>query len=110
MPLFQFSTPRGPRLVLPFIRACRVIEEWVCPDSGRRVDLALLDDEGMPVLLIEVCYSNAVNGDKRQDLTGYWWLEVEARHVLEEVDTLIIVAHGGLPRMLAAVWEEESLF
>lgn len=110
MPLFQFSTPSGPRLILPFIRACNVFEEWVCPRSGRRADLALFDGEGTPVLLIEVCYSNAVNGDKRQDLTGYWWIEVEARHVLEDVDTLNIVAHGGLPRMLAATWEEQSLF
>lgn len=46
MPLFQFSTPSGPRLVLPFIRACRVIEERVCPDSGRRVDLALTSSRG----------------------------------------------------------------
>lgn len=110
MPLFQFSTPSGPRLILPFIRACRVVEEWVCPNSGRRADLALHDGDGMPVLLIEVCFSNAVNKDKRQDLNGYWWIEVEARHVLEDVDTLNIRAHGGLPRMLAATWEEQSLF
>lgn len=58
------------------------------------------------MLLIEVGYSNAVNGDKRQDLTGYWWIEVEARFVLEDVDTLNIFAHGGLPRMFAATWEE----
>lgn len=110
MPLFQFSTPSGPRVVLPFIRACRVFEEWICPISGRRADLALLDSEGKPVLLIEVCYSNAVDVEKRQDLKGYWWIEVEARHVLEDVDALNIRSHGGLPRMLAAVWEEQSLF
>ena len=110
IPLFLFSTPSGPRLVFPFIRACHVLEEWICPDSGRRADLALLDGEGIPVLLIEVCYSNAVNVDKRQDLSGYWWIEVDARHVLEDLDTLNIRAHGGLPRMLAAVWEERSLF
>jgi len=97
-------------LVFPFIRACRVFEEWGCPSSGRRADLALLDGEGTPVLLIEVCYSNAVDIAKRQDLSGYWWIEVEARHVLEEVDTLSIQAHGGLPRMLAAAWDEQSLF
>lgn len=110
MPLFRFSTPSAPRLVLPFIRACRVIEEWGCPDSRRRTDLALVDGEGTPVLLIEVCHSNAVDADKRQDLSGYWWIEVDARHVLEDVDTLNIRAHGGLPRMLAATWEEQSLF
>lgn len=110
MPLFMFPTPSGPRLVFPFIRACRVFEEWLCPNSGRRADLALLDGEGTPVLLIEVCYSNAVDMNKRQDLHGYWWIEVDARHVLENVDTLSIRSHGGLPRMLAAAWEEQSLF
>ena len=110
MPLFIFPTPSGPRQVLPFIRACRVFKEWVCPESGRRSDLALLDGAGIPVLLIEVCYANAVSEDKRQDLSGYWWIEVEARHVQENVDTLNIRTHGGLPRMLAAIWEEQSLF
>ena len=110
MPLFRFSTPSGLHLILPFIRACRVVEEWVCPNSGRRADLALLDGEGIPVLLIEVCLSNAVDVDKRQDLSRYWWIEVDARHVLDDVDTLMIRTHGGLPRMLAAAWEEQSLF
>ena len=110
MPLLQFSTPSGARSVLPFIRACRVFEEWVCPDSGRRADLALLDDEGTPVLLIEVRYSNAVDLDKQKDLSRYWWIEVDARHVLEDLDTLSIQAHGGLPRMMAATWEQRSLF
>lgn len=64
----------------------------------------------MPVLLIEVCYSNAVDSDKRQDLSGHWWIEVEAQHVLENVDTLSIRSHGGLPRTLAAAWQEQSLF
>ena len=110
MPLFRFSTPCGLHLILPFIRACRVVEEWTCPDSGRRADLALLDGEGTPVLLIEVCHSNAVDVDKRLDLRRHWWIEVDARHVLDDVDTLIIRTHGGLPRMLAVAWEEQSLF
>ena len=58
----------------------------------------------------EVCFSNAVDEDKRQDLHGHWWIEVEAQHVLDDIDTLIIRAHGGLPRMLATTWKDQSLF
>lgn len=110
MPLMVFNTPSGVRMVLPFIQAQEVVLEWRCPQSGRRVDLALLDQSGCPVLLVEVWHTHAVDDDKRSDLTGYWWVEVEANDVMCDTDKLHIRNHDNLPPQLALVWEQFELF
>lgn len=110
MPLFRFDTPTGPHLVLPFILAEQVVMEWVCPLTGRRADLALLDSNGVPVLLIEVWHTSAVKAEKQYDLRGYWWVEVGANQVLDDSSILVIKKHGNLPERLALVWEQFCLF
>ena len=81
MPMFVFDTANGRREVLPFISAAQVVTEWECPISKRKADVALLDDEGRAVLLVEVWHTHAVDLEKRMDLSPYWWIEVvrEAR-------------------------------
>lgn len=110
MPLMIFNTPKGIKAVLPFIHAEKVVMEWRCPLSDRRADLAMLDHSGRPVLLVEVLHTHAVDGDKRQDLAPYWWIEVEANQVLKDTDALIIRNHGNLPTQLALAWEQFELF
>lgn len=110
MPVMVFNTPSEVRMVLPFIQAHEVVMEWRCPQSGRRVDLALLDQSGHPILLVEVWHTHAVDGDKRSDLTAYWWIEVEANDVLSDTDKLHIRNHDNLPPQLALAWEQFELF
>lgn len=110
MPLMVFNTTVGVRMVLPFVQAYEVVMEWRCPQSGRRVDLALLDQSGHPVLLVEVWHTHAVDGDKRNDLAAYWWIEVEANEVLSDTDKLYIRNHDNLPPQLALAWEQFELF
>lgn len=109
MPLMVFNTPAGVRTVLPFVQAHEVVMEWRCPLSGRRVDLALLDQSGHPVLLVEVWHTHAVDDDKRSDLAAYWWIEVEAKEILLNPDVLIVRSHGNMPSQLALEWEQLSL-
>lgn len=97
-------------MVLPFVQAYEVVMEWRCPQSGRRVDLALLDQSGRPVLLVEVWHTHAVDGDKGNDLADYWWIEVEANEVLSDTDKLYIRNHDNLPPQLALAWEQFELF
>lgn len=110
MPLFVFNTPRGIRTVLPFIRASEVVMEWVCPLTGRRIDVALLDTSGQPVLLIEVWHTHAVDMAKHNDLSRYWWIEVEANQVLVETGSLFIRNHDNLPEELELAWQQFELF
>lgn len=110
MPLMVFNTPVGIKMVLPFVQARDVVMEWVCPISGRRVDVALLDADGNPVLLVEVWHTHAVDIEKGKDLGPYWWIEVEANQVLAESDVLIIRNHDNLPAPLALAWEQFQLF
>lgn len=109
MPLMVFNTPAGVRAVLPFVQAQEVVMEWRCPESGRKADLALLDQSGLPVLLVEVWHTHAVDSDKRRDLMPYWWIEVEANQVLLNSDELIVRSHGNMPTQLALAWEQLSL-
>ena len=88
MPMFVFDTANGRREVLPFISAAQVVTEWVCPISKRKADVALLDDDGRAVLLVEVWHTHAVDLEKRIDLSPYWWIEVEASQVLADPTAL----------------------
>lgn len=110
MPLLIFNTPLGTRTVLPFVHAKDVVLEWQCTLTGRRVDVALLDNLGRPVLLVEVWHTHAVSDDKRADLSPHWWIEIEASQVLTNPEALVIRSHGNLPAQLALAWEQFRLF
>lgn len=110
MPLFLFNTPSGLRTVLPFILASNVVMEWQCPQSDRRADLAILDAENRPVLLVEVFHTHAVDLPKRQDFSPYWWIEVEAKKVLADPERLDIRNHDNLPEYLALAWQQFELY
>lgn len=110
MPLFLFHTPTEIRSVSPFISARSLVTEWQCPLSDRRVDIAILDSERQPVLLIEVFHTHAVDIEKRRDLSHYWWIEVEANNVLADHTQLMIRNHGNLPECLSLLWQQLELF
>jgi hypothetical protein len=110
MPILVFNTPQGVQHVLPFIRASAVAVEWECPHTGRRADVALLDEVGEAVLLIEVLHTHAVTPEKRSDLSRYWWIEVEARQVIADASKLVVCNHDNLPEVLALQWEQFKLF
>ena len=110
MPLLVFDTANGRREVLPFISAAQVVMEWECPISKRKADVALLDEAGRAVLLVEVWQTHAVDLEKGMDLSPYWWIEVEASRVLADPTALIVRNHGNLPDALAMAWEQFQLF
>lgn len=110
MPLMRFNTSAGEVNILPFIQAESVVAEWTCPVSGRRIDIALLGADGVPILLVEIWHTHAVDIDKRRDLSPYWWIEVEAREVLKSSEVLTIKNHDNLPDQLAQQWEQFELF
>lgn len=110
MPLLRFHTPSGVREVLPFVLAQTVVKEWTSPDRRRRADVALLDRDEEPVLLIEVFHTHAVDRNKRLDLNPYWWIEVEASDVLGSPFTLNVLGHGNLPYELEILGQQSELF
>jgi len=110
MPLLVFDTANGRREVLPFISAAQVVTEWECPISKLKADIALLDEAGTAVLLVEVWHTHAVDLEKRMDLSPYWWIEVEASQVLADPTALSVRNHGNLPDALALAWEQFQLF
>lgn len=91
-------------------KACKLeLGEWECPVTGRKADVALLDESQSAVLLVEVWHTHAVDHAKRQDLAPYWWIEVEASEVLTDPTKLRVCNHGNLPDALALVWEQLPL-
>lgn len=97
MPLWSFLTAGETMLVLPVLNAASVITEWMCPTTGRRADIALLDKAGEPVMLVEVFHTHAVDRNKRKDISGYWWIEVEANAVIADFERLPIRHCGNMP-------------
>jgi hypothetical protein len=65
---------------------------------------------GRALLLVEVWHTHAVDHEKHQDLSPYWWIEVEASRVLADPTALIVRNHGNLPDALAMAWEQLQLF
>lgn len=110
MPVLLFKTPSGEFPVLPFITGQQIVREWTCPLKHRRADLAILDRFGDPVLLIEVFHTHAVDGNKRLDLSPYWWIEVGARDVLENPFRLNVLDHGNLPYEFEILGHQAEFF
>lgn len=110
MPTLVFETTAGIKTALPIILGRSVVTEWVCPFTNRRADLAILDDFGRPVLLVEVFHTHAVDHNKRDDLSPYWWIEVNAIDVLENSSRLIVRAHGNFPYEYELLGYQGDLF
>lgn len=110
MPCLEFETPTGIHKVQMFIPGKTVVTEWTCPLTSRRADLAILDYEGEPLLLIEVFHFHAVDKNKRADLSVYWWIEVVANEVIEDTARLKIKAFGNLPDEFRLMGEQGELF
>lgn len=102
-------TAAGQRRYECILSAASVQPEWRCPDSGRRVDVAVLDAHGQPSLLIEVVYTHAVDAQKREDLVPHLWIEVDADDVLTRVDLLFVKAHGNWPPAWTGEWLQTPL-
>lgn len=62
-------------------RVARATLEYRLP-SGRRADVALLDQAGELLAIIEVLESHAVDAVKRADLVGLRWCEIQARDIV----------------------------
>lgn len=110
MPYLQFMTPHGIRTAIPLIIAQTVKTEWTCPNTGRRADIAVLDANGEPVVLIEVFHSHAVDGNKRKDLGCYWWIEIGADEFLKKPEVLNVLASGNLPYAFEILGHQADLF
>lgn len=79
-----------------------VVEEHDLP-CGRRVDLALLDEEGVPVLAIEVAVTHALERDKRADLEVPW---IEVDHFDVRGDRVLHVRTCDTPRYCSKCAED----
>ncbi|RTL55634.1 MAG: hypothetical protein EKK46_06245 [Rhodocyclaceae bacterium] len=110
MPTLEFPTPAGITLAIPIVIGVEVITEWCCPRTNRRADLAVLDKQGDPVLLIEVYHTHAVDGTKASDLSPYWWIEVGAGQVLENHQRLVIINHGNFPYEFEVLGRQAEIF
>ena len=110
MPKLRFDTPEGIHHVLPFIVNCKVKKEWDCKAINRRIDIAIVDQDETPVLLIEIKYKHAVNYEKREALKSYWWIEVDAKDILVNPHELIVRTHGNFPYEYELLGNQSSLF
>ncbi len=108
MPTMKFETPDGIHTVLPFLVNCKVIQEWSC--GSRRVDVAIVDENNTPVLLIEINNKHAVDIDKREALKPNWWIEVDAKDVMEKPHSLIVRQHENFPYEYELLGNQSMLF
>ncbi len=97
MPRLVFETPLGIEKVLPFVTNCQVKNEFQMASIKKRIDLAIIDQNNTPVLLIEVNYKHPVDIEKEIALKPYWWIEVNAMDILKDPANLIVKKHRNLP-------------
>jgi len=109
MPILEFQVAGTTRQVMPLVNAMSVIPEWICPYTGRRADIALLDDNQKPALLIEVFHTHAVDRHKRRDLSPYWWVEIEANAIIADHEHLPVRHCGNLPYVFGPETQQRSL-
>ena len=101
MPLLEFQVAGKTRHALLLLNAKRVEPEWVCPKTGKRADIALLDNHDEPVLLIEIFHTHAVDKNKKRAYSEYWWIEVEANAIIRNYERLPVIHSGNLPYVFA---------
>lgn len=110
MPYLQFETPTGIQKAIPIVLGAKAVTEWTCPDTGRRTDIAVLDDSDAPVFIVEIVHTNGVNSSKRQDLRHHWWIEISAKEFLEKPSVLNVLAFGNLPYEWEILGRQMGLF
>lgn len=76
--------------------------------SGRVVDVALLDEDGMPICAIEVLYTHAVDAVKRAEL-DIPWLEVRALDILADPLLWNPTQHALRPYTCAQCKREDAI-
>lgn len=102
VPIFLISTKNGMKEIIPFLPEFKVEMEWRL-NGKRKIDLAILDLNNNPILLIEVLHKHKIDSDKEKDLVHYPWVEVCARSVLNNPRFLKIEKHHLLPQEYADV-------
>ena len=110
MPRLIFETPHGIEKILPFLTNCSVKNEFNLGTSNRKIDLAIIDNEGIPVLLLEVNHKHPLDIAKIQDLKQYWWIEVDAKDVLQDPTNLIVRRHCNFPYEIELLGVQNILF
>lgn len=110
MPIMHFETPTGVQTVLPFIFGSIAKLEWPLKDIGRRPDVAILDANNNLVLAIEIKHTHGVNEQKSESFINCWWVEVDARDVMDNDVVLKVRAHGNLPYQYELLGHQNELF
>ncbi len=109
-PVLEIATEHGLQKILWSIIGERAVREWTCPLSGRRANIAILDKNGDPVVLIEVYHSHKVDQNKALDYAGYKWIEVEAKSIMNNLPFLRVSNHGNQPSYFAMSESQRRLF
>jgi|GEM_PF-2555957 len=97
MPRLIFETPHKVHEVLPFFFKATIelefhikiqVDDFTTKDIY--IDVALLDENRNPLLLIEVLNTHPVDHEKTSYLEKYWWIEVHAKDVIKDPLKLIV--------------------
>lgn len=109
-PILEIATVDGIQKIHWTILGARAVREWTCPLSGRRADIAILDKNGDPVVLIEVYHSHKVDENKALDYAEFKWIEIEAKSIMDNLPFLRISNHGNQPSYFAMSELQRRLF
>lgn len=102
MPILMINTRSGMKEVVPFLPEFKIEIEWRL-NGKRKIDLAILDLNNRPILLIEVLNKHKVDSQKEKDLINYPWIEVCAKSILSNPRFLKVERHHYLPQEYADV-------
>lgn len=100
MPTLMLNTRNGMRAIVPFLPKFNIEVEWRL-NRKRKIDLAILDLNHQPILLIEVLHKHKVDSKKEKDLAHYPWVEICAKSVLHNPRLLKVERHHLLPQEYA---------
>jgi hypothetical protein len=110
MPLLLFETPHGVQKVLPFLYKCIVKKEFTIEAINKRIDLAIVDENNNPILLIEVNHKHQVPLEKEIALKQFWWIEVNAKEVINNPSNLVVRKHRNFPYEFDLLGAQDILF
>lgn len=96
MPILLLNTKQGPKEIIPFLSEYNVKCEW--PMNGRKIDLALVDQNNNPLLLVEVLNTHKVSDIKSIDIQRYPWVEIKAKSILDNQRVLKVERHHLFPQ------------
>lgn len=107
IPTFVIETIQGEKEIVPLLSSFVVKTEY--PLNGRKIDLAILDKLGNPILLIEILNTSKVTNAKSIDLAAFAWLEIKADAVMQNPSRLK-VENFNLPQHGFKKPEQVTLF